>query len=280
MSFAALILVILGSVFHLLWNVSAKQAIEKLAYLWLAMVIPGLIGLYYLATHWSSLFSNQTLIYCLVFSALIHVIYFWVLTKAYLFADLSFVYPYCRAIGTLLTVIIAMIYLQEMPSILGMVGIILTIIALVIEPLFEKKHQINRFKSWLFTTFTGITIAGYLVVDKIGLRHMKTEPYLAIMFLFIILIMAPFLWWQGTIKKEFYHSRFHSLKACFSLVLAYALILKAMEVAPISYVAAARSSGIVVSGLAGHFWLNENVSTIRWISILLNTVGVLIISLA
>src|SRR3990167_7792733 len=129
MEFYALILVLGDSLLHLGWNILTKGAKDKLAFLWLALLFPSLGGIYFLYTYFSH--SNFSLIgtFCILGSSIIHAFYFWSLSSAYHISDLSYVYPYCRSIGALLSIIGGILFLQEKPSNIGYIGIILTLIA-------------------------------------------------------------------------------------------------------------------------------------------------------
>ncbi|TNF25892.1 MAG: hypothetical protein EP319_15095 [Deltaproteobacteria bacterium] len=279
MEIQALLLVLTGSIFHLAWNVLTKGAKDKFAFLWIAIIPASIISL--VINFNSDVLVAEGWIY-LISSMFIHAFYFWALSTAYKFADLSFVYPYCRGLGALLTTLGGIFLLSENLSFRGLSGIFLALIATFLEPglgAFKKKELFN-FKGVGFTILTGIAISSYLLVDKVGVTLIPTGMYLPIMLLGSALILFPFMIKQNRFIEEIKHSRWKPFLGSAFLFAAYYLILLAMETAPISYVVAARASGIIVSGIAGIFFFKENVSKIRWLSILLISIAVYFIGTA
>lgn len=280
MDILPLSLVLIGSVLHLGWNVLAKGAEDKLAFLWLALLIPACFGFIYLLIELNAGIQNWIPWACLAASSIIHLFYFWSLSNAYKFADLSFVYPYCRGIGALLATIMGLVFLNETPSLLGLIGITLTIGATFLEPLLMKNKGANYSrKGLLLTIATGVAISCYLIIDKIGVTHMKHFSYLGIMFFFMFIGFLPIMIKGKRYKKELLKSKYRPFLASFFMTSGYGVVLAAMKLAPIGYVVSARATGIVISGLAGIFFFNEKVSSTRWISISLITIGVVLISI-
>src|SRR5262245_34690522 len=60
-------------------------------------------------------------------SAAIHTVYFILLDRGYRHGDLSVVYPLARATGPVLTVVAAMLFLRERPSLAALAGAALVI---------------------------------------------------------------------------------------------------------------------------------------------------------
>lgn len=279
MELQALLLVLTGSVFHLGWNVLTKGANDKFAFLWIAIIPSSLISL---AINFNfETLQGDGLIY-LIASMFIHAFYFWSLSTAYKFADLSFVYPYCRGLGALLTTVGGIFLLSENLSFRGLSGIVLTLVATFLEPGFGafKRKDVFNFKGVLFTAITGIAISSYLLVDKVGVTFIPTGMYLPLMLLGSALILFPVMIKSNRFIEEIKHSKWKPFLGSAFLFAAYYLILLAIETAPISYVVAARASGIIISGIAGIFFFKEVVSRLRWFSILLISIGVYLIGTA
>lgn len=274
MSNEALLLVLLGSVLHVLWNVMTKAAKDNFAFLWWAIFGSGLIGL---LTHLPSSWDFAAGYYYLIATILIHSFYFWILTKAYLFADLSFVYPYCRGIGTLVATVGGILLFKEFPSTKGFIGIALTLTATILEPMLSKKKSLNG-KAIFFTILTGVSIAAYLLNDKVGVTFMPVGTYLGLMLLGSALLLLPVVYKR--IIPEIKASTYKPFIGTFFLFGAYFLILKAMAMAPISYIVAARASGIAISGILGVIIFKEQVSRSRWIAIGMIIIGVYLLGTA
>jgi len=264
---------------HLGWNVLAKQAQDKLAFIWLALLFPAIIGFGFLIYEINFGQVTTTSWICLFASTISHVFYFWLLTSAYHHADLSFVYPYCRGIGALLAALMGVLLLAERPSLLGGIGILFTIVAIFIEPLFTQKKSLSS-KGVLLSGLTGLSIASYFIIDKIGLRGISYVSYLLILFLFVTIALFPFVLKNSRFKKEFSRSKSKPFLASFFITFGYGVILLAMTMAPVSYVVSARATGIVFSALAGWMFFSEKILPVRVVAIVMITLGIIFIGVS
>jgi multidrug transporter EmrE-like cation transporter len=280
MELKSLIFILIGSVLHLGWNILAKKSEDKLAFLWLALVIPGIVGAFYLAQELIYGNINSTAWLCILGSGVIHSIYFATLSNAYNETDLSVVYPYSRGISTLLTTIIGVILLSESLSAIGYLGIALTIIATLMGPLLDRKHSSLSLVGFRYSVITGIMISFYLVIDKIALKHIEPLNYLMIIFFIMFICIAPVITKNKRFKNELDNSKLLPFAAGIFMGSAYLFVLFAMKNAPVSYVVSARASGIVISGVAGVIVFKEQVSIHRWFAIGLICLGVIFIGLA
>ncbi|NCN27379.1 EamA family transporter [bacterium] len=277
----ALSLVLLGSILHLGWNIFAKKANHGFVFLWISAfplsIVGGVLALQ--NQIWSTL--SPTTLLCLLLSAIIHTLYFWTLIKAYEVADLGFVYPVCRSLGATLVVCLGIAFLDENPSRTGMMGIILCILAPVIEPTFFFKNKAKRlnWESYLLTIVTGLLIGSYLFVDKIGSQEVDAFHYLAY-FIFPTHLLMTLIIFLGPLKHKI---KEENLKRAFLGFLfwssAYGAVIWAMKIAPISYVASARASGIVMSAVAGKLFFQESLTKVRVFSIVVIVIGVILIAL-
>lgn len=226
----------------------------------------------------------MTALLCILASAFIHALYFWGLSKAYTSNDLSFVYPYTRGLGALFAAAGGAIFLKEIPSILGGIGVGTIIMAILLEPLLTAKktnpeHHIS-FKDFLFVFITAVMIGTYFVIDTIGVRLMPVSPYLLWMLTLSALFLTPAILVHkdriGVLKSNLKHGVYGAL----FLYSAYALALMAIQIAPVAYVASARALGIIISGLIGYFFLKEALSKYRLLSIAMICFGIFLIGIA
>lgn len=277
----ALLLVLLGSLLHLGWNIFAKKSQNGFVFLWISALPLSIAGAYLSISHQIWITLSVTTLLCLFLSAILHTVYFWSLVQAYKIADLSFVYPVCRSIGASLVVCLGMLFLKEKPSSLGFIGIVLCILAPLLEPLFHLRQKEKRLskESYSVAIITGLLIGSYLFVDKIGSREVDAFHYLVYfifpthIFMSLMIFASPL---KHRIKEEKLRQAFWGFVFWSS---AYAAVIWAMKLAPISYVASARASGIVLSAVAGKLFFNETLTRVRLISILLIVLGVVLIAL-
>src|SRR5262245_28728790 len=123
----ALGLVVASSLLHVGWNALAKGARDPLAFLWLALLPPAGLGAALLARAGLLGELDPLALACVCASGAVHALYFWSLAAAYELSDLSFVYPYSRALGALLSVAGGLLLFGDAVSGVGSVGISLTL---------------------------------------------------------------------------------------------------------------------------------------------------------
>jgi len=280
MSGTALALVLTGSLLHVGWNILVKDARDKLAFIWLALLPPAFIGAVLLIwSIWNSGVGPIGLA-CVFVSGAVHALYFWLLTTAYTHTDLSFVYPYCRGIGALLATAVGLLLFNENPSLIGYMGIGLALAAPALEALSLRQGKSISGRGWIFTFLTGASIGAYLVIDKIGVSRVAVLPYLGGIIVIPAIVLGPSLLVTGRARRELISARYKPLIATLFMASSYGVVLAAMQIAPVSYIVAARSSGIIASGIAGLLFFHEEVGTARWAAIGMVALGVYCIGIA
>lgn len=282
MELVAIALVLLGSLLHLGWNVQAKRAKDGLAFLWLALLPPALLGIPLVGGGLLRGEIPAAGAACLAATSVIHFFYFRSLASAYEEGDLSFVYPYSRGIGALAAALAGVLLLGERPSALGWLGIALALAATVVEPLAARaggrKHE--RAKGLALTVRTGLAIGGYFLVDKIGAPRVGPTVYLSGLSLGAAVLLSPMMIPTGRAWGELRRSTWHPLFGMLFSSASYWLVLEAMRLAPVSYVVAVRSAGILASGAAGMLFFNEPAVPGRRLAIVLIVAGICCIGLA
>lgn len=263
----ALLLVVTAAVLHAAWNVAAKQARSSGAvFIWcvatastilwapLALSVDGAM----LGTLSASVWV------CVVASAVIHVLYFLALLRAYSLADLSVVYPVARGTGPLLASLLAMVLLGETLGVGGFVGL-----AMIVTGTFTiagglamlRGARTPRLIAGLaWGGLTGVLIAAYTINDGYAVRELGVPPLL-FDWLGIAgraLLLAPFVWRAraaiGPVIREDW--RLMAVVALLSPA-AYILVLYAMTLAPVSRIAPARELSMLVATLFGARLLGE-----------------------
>src|SRR5215204_2125789 len=132
MSGVALGLVLLAAMTHAVWNLLARRADEKLAFLWCSTLVSTVllcpIGVWLLLTEPIPLAGWGIV----VVSAGLEALYYWTLAQAYRYGDLSLVYPIARGTAPILVPVLAMLFLGERLSALAMAGIGLVVLGTVV----------------------------------------------------------------------------------------------------------------------------------------------------
>ncbi len=294
MSPTAFALVILAGLIHALWNIAAKKAggdVRFAAWNGLIMaVVWSPVGIY---CAWSVVPQWGWREYALVsLSGLLHVLYFITLLRGYRKADLTVVYPLARGSGPLLSSAMAIIFLNERLSWLGMLGIVVVVIGVFFiaggPSLFAeaKQHdaQKNRRvrKGIYYGLLTGVFIAAYTVVDGYGVKVLLVSPilldYMGNLVRIVIVLpsllrdrQASALSW----KKEW---KYAMVVGCISPI-SYVLVLYAMQLAPLSHVAPAREVSMLFAALIGGQLLNEGGRIPRMLGALCIAAGVIALGL-
>ena len=110
----------------------------------------------------------------LFLSVVIHMAYYYFLLKAYSYGDLSHTYPIARGLGPLLVALVSGRFIGEHLRTQDIAGVLLLSFGLValamplknVVPKPGSRHGLAT----LFAVLTGITIAGYIISDGLGVR--------------------------------------------------------------------------------------------------------------
>jgi uncharacterized membrane protein len=265
MSALALILVVCAAMLHACWNYLLKTSGGGIGLVTLAsgistvlLTIPAIYIFCY--TDYTPKWSHLGMI---LGSAIIHSFYSEMLDRMYRAGgDLSVVYPLARATGPLLTIVVACTFFSERMSAIAAGGAILIgISALLLTGDPRKLRDPAAAKSIKFALITGALIACYTVWDKQAVAIFLVAP---IVFdwganLIRVCILLPYAAKRdpGGIKLAWKNQRRAVLGVAIMGPLGYILVLYAMKMAPISYVAPARELSILFAALLGTTLLGE-----------------------
>jgi drug/metabolite transporter (DMT)-like permease len=261
-SAGALGLVLLAAGAHALWNLVAKTAPGGgTAFVWLASIL----GACVLAPPALALIATSPpgmgAVGFMAGSGLIHAVYFACLQRGYRDGDLSLVYPLARGTGPLLATGAAILVLGERPGALALAGG-----ALVVAAIFWLAVPAIRAGApgtgWALAT--GVTIAAYTLWDKHAVDGLDASPivYFWATEVGIALVLAPFVARAaGGARPAFLATWRVDSRSALAVALlsgfAYILVLYALRLAPVSYVAPARESSVLVGAALGVGVLRE-----------------------
>ena len=294
MSALALLLVLTAALVHATWNYFLKKANATRPFWWLVYIITAIITVPALFLYDPDSLKNITPIGWLVIalSAPIHVIYGQVLQIGYKKSDYSIVYPTARGTGPLITVLSAVLILGDRPSFWGWIGIILILGAIVLLAMpqkTDKNTQSLRIRSGIFWgALTGCFIAGYSFCDAWAVQQTTGLTPMSFYFPSIAvraLVFAPFIImyanWKEESKEILTTPRLQKALAVVTVgsPLAYILVLYAMTMAPLAYVAPSREVGMMIGVVLGGLLLKEKLSTTRLMGVIGMTLGVILVGL-
>ena len=294
MSLTALTLVLTAALVHATWNYFLKKANATRPFWWLVYIITAVITVPALFIYDPQALSNITPIGWLVIalSAPIHVIYGQVLQIGYKKSDYSIVYPTARGTGPLITVLCAVLILGDRPSFWGWIGIVLILASIVLLAMphkQDKQTHVLRIRAGIFWGFlTGCFIAGYSFCDAWAVQQETGLTPLSFYFPSIAvraIVFAPFIMmhanWKAESKEILTTPRLQKALAVVTVgsPLAYILVLYAMTIAPLAYVAPSREVGMMIGVVLGGLLLRERLSVTRLAGVIGMTLGVILVGL-
>jgi drug/metabolite transporter (DMT)-like permease len=272
MSAAVLALVLAAAFAHAGWNFLAKGAQGGAAFVWLTMVASTVLYVPALAIGLAST-SGQLrpeALGLMAGSGALHAVYFVLLQRGYAAGDLSLVYPLARGTGPLLAGAAAIAFLGERPSALALAGsltIVAAVFSLVVRPGASLRHGARA--AVVFAVLTGVAIAGYTLWDKHAVGRARLTPvvYNWGTNLTVALILTPWvLARREALRVAWAGSRGRAAGVGLLSPLAYILVLYALARAPVSAVAPARETSILLGTLLGTTVLAEGDTRRRMIA--------------
>ena len=283
MTGAALALVLSAAVIHATWNAMAKGARDPMAMLWWAGILSSLVlappSLYILARDGV---SPRALPF-VVATVLLHSVYFFSLGKAYQTGDFSLVYPMARGMGVAIVPVGAYYLFDERLSRIGVLGIAL--IGMGIFALHWRRGAWSEdalFKPGTgWAVATGLCIASYSLVDKVGVSHINPLPYLwAMMVGSCVSLLPAVLGRRGSLAREWRENRVAVLLSGVLSPGGYLLVLFAFRLSKAGYVVAGREVSIVISALIGSLLFKEGRLGQRLLGAAIVASGVICVALA
>lgn len=265
MTLLALALVLTAAFLHATWNFYAKRVAGQLPFIFLVCA--------FASVFWAPFAVGQLLLQRpqlgvpalvgIAGSAILHLGYFALLQRGYRVGDFSVVYPLARSTGPALSSAGAILLFGERPSLLagfGMALIIAGVFMLTARGGQAVAKAVNANWAIRYGLLTGVFIAAYTLWDARSVRVLGVPPLLLDWGSNVgrLLLLLPFAGnWRDEIAV---HWREHRLEVASVAVLgtfAYILVLTAMTFTPVSYVAPARETSILIGTLMGMRFLSE-----------------------
>lgn len=195
-------------------------------------------------------------------SAIIHTGYNLSLVRTYRVGDLGQTYPISRGSSPVLVALGAMLFAHEAVNTVSAIGIAL-VSAGIISLAFQGKGLRADFLPAALTT--GVLIGAYTVVDGIGVRLAGSSvAYTNSMFLLWSITMPPiFFLMRG--KPPAYTGMQTGMALTGGLVslLAYGIVIWAMQYDAMGVVSALRETSVVYAALIGRVFLKETLTARR-----------------
>ena len=263
MSGLALVLVLCAAVIHATWNFLLKRSGGGTVFVWCFATLSALIyaPLAAVIVWWQQPALTWGSFALMAASAIIHTAYYLLLDRGYRTGDLSLVYPLARGSAPLITVLGAVLLLQERPSMLAVTGAVLIGCgAVLLTGNLRRLREAGSLPAVGFALLTGCMISSYSVVDKLAVSAFLVPPLLQdwATNLGRVVIMTPMaLRQRPEIRNVWQRSRADIIGVAVLCPLSYILVLSAMVFTPVSYVAPAREISILFAALLGAHLLAE-----------------------
>jgi drug/metabolite transporter (DMT)-like permease len=267
------VLVAGAAVLHVTWNVLLKTAGDPLRAAAVGMVTAAAVICPTALVAWLIVgrpaIPTETIVLSVVSGAL-EALYFAFLASAYRRGDLSLVYPLARGTAPLLAVAIGVVLLNERLGPVGYAGVAALLAGLLsLQRPWRYLRASGREHGGAagFALLTGITIASYSAVDRVGVRGTEPWIYAGLIWASCTVFLWGYVWVYRRQQAPAVVAEggadpapFSSLRAGFGGLMtlaAYLLILVAFTVAPLTAVAPLRESAIVLASGWGAFRLRE-----------------------
>ena len=130
---------------------------------------------------------------------------------------------------------------------------------------------------------TGLWIATYTLIDAWAVTSLGLEPlvFFFLSLVFSALVLVPWVLRDlGSVSTTWRETRRPIVVVGVLSPLAYTLVLFAMRLAPLAYVAPLRELSMMIAVLYGAWLLRERVSAVRWAGVACMIAGVAALAVA
>ena len=274
---------LVAAVFHGTWNVLVKVSGDPIATFRRATAMAAVIASLSIVPAWLFLgrptLTGASVAWCLL-SSVLETTYLWLLSTAYRRGELSAVYPIARGSAPLLSVLVGLILLGERltsPQLAGVGLLLLGILSVTVSQ--------ARASATLPALLTGVAIAAYSSVDRVGVRLATPWLYAWLLFTLMAIELPLSIWIASALRLYRQPQPLQRPTWRQSTVIGiffwagYFLVLWALSLAPLAVVAPVREIAIVAVAVWGVWRLREGGRTVLKLSGALATlVGVALLA--
>jgi len=277
----AFLLVIVSAVLHALWNFLTKRVSGNLSVLYLGIAFACFLLLpFVLLVPTSDILMDRAYRF-IVATGAIHALYFFLLSQAYKYGNISTVYPVARGFGVVGTAIVAVAVLREQVSLVGLCGIISAGLGIFVIGSSVGTGIEGRKGLW-FAVLVGITMIGYSIVDKLAVASINPVVYIFWLFLLSMILLTPYMLLarRRELSSAWRTHRKQGILIGLGATAGYLLILFVFRMAQVSYVVAVRELSVVLGSILGIVYLRESLSVRKLIGIIMVVAGLVLVRIA
>jgi drug/metabolite transporter (DMT)-like permease len=285
----AIVLVFISAILHVSWNVMLQSTGDPLVVATKALSLGTLLFAPFVVGYWIwagyPAIPAEAWFYGLL-TGIAELFYFMFLSYAYRHGELSIVYPIARGTAPVISVLLGLFLLSEPVGTYQVVGIILLILGVWMV----RRAKTHGGKGIIPAFLTGVFIAAYTVIDKVGLNYTDPVIFGGLKYLFTTLCLLAWIpvrkafnihaltedevknhketpWWKIALVGIF-------------IIATYQLVLFAMETTPVAIISPLRESASVIVTAWGIFKLNERKGLVsKIIGVVLIFAGIILLTL-
>jgi drug/metabolite transporter (DMT)-like permease len=251
---------LLAAAFHGTWNILVKVSGDPLTTFRRATLMAAVVATVGLIPAWL-FFGRPTVapaavVFCLI-SSVLETTYLWLLSTAYRRGELSAVYPIARGSAPLLSVTVGLLVLGEKLTSPQLVGVGLLLVGILAVAVSQASGRAT-----LPALLTGVAIAAYTSIDRVGVRLATPWFYGWLLFVLMAIELPVSVWIASAIGAHRPPAASQptwrqSTVIGFFFWAGYFLVLFALSIAPLAVVAPVRELAIVAVAVWGVWRLRE-----------------------
>lgn len=276
--------VLLAALLHAAWNAMIKGGRDVLLDTAAIVAGAGIVAVPFLfvvpipaAASWPYIAASVTT----------HLAYYYLMINAYRSGDLSLVYPLMRGVAPLITGLLGIVWLREMPgagSWAGMLLISIGVVALALRSGAAGAPILaGHGRAVGFALANAVVIAVFTLIDGTGARA-AGNAWSYIVWLFVLDAIPFSAYMLVSRRAEFIAAlnqrRTAGLVGGALSASAYAISVWAMTKAPVALVASLRETSVLFATLIGAKLLNEKLTARRWAGVAAVVAGVIALKVA
>jgi drug/metabolite transporter (DMT)-like permease len=273
MALQTLAIVLVAAAVHAFWNLVVARARDTQATTALALAVSVLVGIPFALLRWNV--QPEAWIFIVV-SSVIELVYFYLLTTAYNRAEMSLVYPISRGMAPVIVLIVSVAVLGVTTSVAQAAGVALVGVGVI---LVRGLRGGARWSDVAMALAVAVSIAGYTLVDKEGVRYADPVPYVTLILIAPAIASLAFVASRGGTQRLRESLGGLTIAGGVAGILAYGLVLVALTTAPAASVAAVREVSIVIATFLGAVVLKEAVGPARIAGSVVVVLGVALVVL-
>ncbi|MBJ7371405.1 MAG: EamA family transporter [Pseudomonas sp.] len=268
------LLVLFAALLHASWNALLRGGADRLWSMTIMCVAIAIVCA--IATFFMAAPAPESWGYALL-SALLHVGYNLFLVRSYRVGDLGQIYPISRGSSPALITLGAALFAGETITPAELLGIGL-VSGGIISLAFRGRSL--SVPSLPYALGTGCFIAAYSVVDGIGARLSGAPLAYTVWMSALWGVLMPLVYIGLRDARSLFSARPGMLAAVVGglvSLLAYAIVIYAMNEAPLGAVSALRETSVLFAALLGYLFLGEKLTVRRMLACVVIASGAIII---